>query len=694
MTSSEEKRSSRRWLLAGIAVGLAGIALRIWLYQEPVNSDDVQYFAVATSDKPGAALATTTNANGMRLALLGVPAFFASIVGPSALAFYAAVYTFAALSFAGIFAFAWALSGMRVAFITAAVWATGYAAIHVDTRLTPDNLGAALALLGLALIVLAARAGPPPPNTTARPARARAIAFALIGGLLLWAAFSARASFFVFGGVGVMFALLSPRRWSITGLTLAGLALGAGLELLYFELAFDEPLARWKLLLGYGADVAVSGSSGGVFAGYSLADLFVRYPALLWRENTGETVAHFIGLGVFAAWAVGWHDRQKLRKALCALVAYGFIAFAIVSIDPVIPLMREKLRYYATAAPLFYLATAEAIDLVVFRPASIAPLGKWPNVAAYQRALGAVVVVALMFNAIRVSEGVRFAKNGSNGLFSAAKFIRDHREARPHDGSQVVYTDSRTSRVTGILLPKSDGWRHAAPFPGVQTTLTIPREGYLLLSWKRLNGNVQRQYLHAAQTHALYRTVEQYPVVGRHHVGFDNVDVLAVGESPIARQTRQLPIAFPEGWSRQKDDSWAALPADGEIRFTSDDAFEEHIFTGEGPLLRPLPGPGLDGDQIIEAVVMARTDTKETRQIWVYLYWWHEERKRRFKQLMGRAYVDPTARELAFWTYLPRAARSFKIALNAESGVVLSGAKIYALQPHEADSFQQRGGAW
>jgi hypothetical protein len=41
-----------------------------------------------------------------------------------------------------------------------------------------------------------------------------------------------------------------------------------------------------------------------------------------------------------------------MAKAVCGIVAYGFLAFAVTRIDPVVPLMREKVRYYFTAAPV------------------------------------------------------------------------------------------------------------------------------------------------------------------------------------------------------------------------------------------------------------------------------------------------------------------------------------------------------
>ena len=695
MTSSEEKRSLRPWLLAGLAIGLVGLGIRIWLHQEPVNSDDVQYFAQATSDEPGATLATTANANGMRLALLSVPAALSAIFGPSKLAFYATVYTFALVSFFGLFAFAWVLSGIRIALIASAVWATSYSAIFVDTRLAPDNLGAGLALLGLALIALAARVGP----RSSEPDKPRSdmaiIACAVVGGFLLWAAFSTRASFVVFGGLGAVFAVFSRRRWYMLGLVLAGLAIGEIIELLYFEVAFGDALTRWKYLLGYKSNVAASGTSGGIYSGYTLSHLVTRYPEMLIGTNWLEAAVHFAGLAVFLAWAIGWREPRSRLKLLCGLGAYGFIAFAIVSIDPIVPLLRDKLRYYAAAAPLFYLAAAELIYVVVYRHVRRPPLDKWLNGRARQVALGSLVILALLINVWQVGQSASFAKNGNDALLSGAEYIQEDAEEGPEQRPKVVYTDFRTQRVTNILLPKSDGWQSDYAFDA-KNAFIIPENGYLLSSWKRLNTNLRRGYTNANRSHGLYRIIEKNAVVGRHRLGLEMTDVYFLGASPIDRQPRPITGGFPQGWSRYRhaSKSWEALGADEKIAITNKRSYQEHIYSGTDAPWQPRPETSLAGDVFVETVVKARFDGKKPRQLRAYLRWWPEGNKKYVTQYMGRVYVGNTERDHGLWTYLPQPARSYRIILRAQVGIVLSDVQTYVLQRHEADRIQQDGGAW
>lgn len=63
-------------------------------------------------------------------------------------------------------------------------------------------------------------------------------------------------------------------------------------------------------------------------------------------------------------------------------------------------------------------------------------------------------------------------------------------------------------------------------------------------------------------------------------------------------------------------------------------------------------------------------------------------------QYVGRVRVDEDAREFAFWTYLPRSARTSRVVFRAQSGVVLSGVEVFALDRHDSDRVQQDGGAW
>ena len=705
MTSTGEKSDSRRWLLVGLSIGLLGIAIRMWLHQQPVNSDDVQYFDIAAAHEPGRALTHTRSANGLRLVLLSISSALVSILPQLKLAFYATIYTFALVSFAGFFAFAWATCGARIAAIASAVWALSYVAITVDTRLTPDNLGTGLALFGLALITLAGRARPRSSDMAVLLSNKAVIACAVAGGFFLWAASSVRASFLVFAIVGLVFALLCHRRWYVTGLVLAGLVLGELVELWYFEATFGDPLTRWKMLLGYSSAVTSSGSSGGIFSGYSLGSLFTRYPELLAKNNTGELVVHFVGLGAFALWAIRWRDPQRRMKALCGWLVYGFIAFAVVSVDPLVPLMREKLRYYATAAPLFYIAFAELIDLAVFRHISIAPRDKWIkrnkwitwcNGALRHRAVVAVITLLAFLNIYDVSQGRHFAKNGNDGLLATTELILEDSDAAGEHRLEVFYTDPRTKRVTKILLPASEGWSNELAFEGRDTKLRIPQDGYLLLNWKRLNANVKSRFAHGNQTHQLYRIIETYPLVARHRRGSELIDVFVVGKNRIDRQIRRLPGEFPRGWARwtSSTGNLQALEEDKELVFTNEDALQDRVYMGDVYPWLPQPGTTLEGNHFVQAVVVARSNTDKMRQLHAYLHWWPTGQKERIRHYMGRVFVGPKAREYAFWTYLPRPAESPRVVLRAESGVVVSDVQRYTLERHEADRLQQRGGAW
>ena len=732
MSATGEGRSPRFWLVLGLAVGVLGIAVRLWLYQQPVNSDDVQYFTLAAAEYNAGNVVRAGSVNGLRAVLLLVPEFFVAILGTSWVSFYATVYFFACLSFASLFCLAWLWSGRRVAVIVAVIWALSYASVAVDTRLTPDNFGTALALFGLALIALATGVRSPSSSEAAPLSARRIIVYALLAGLLLWAAFSVRASFFIFGVAGGILTLFA-RRWLFTAsFVLAGLLLGAALELLFFELVLGEPLERWKVLLGFQSGVAASGAAGvGAYAGYDVSDLFVRYPVVLARSHVGETVLHVIGLIGVMRWTVGWRDPCKRAKALCAWLAYGFLAFAVANVDPVVPLMREKFRYYATAAPLFHLAVAELIDTVVFGDVARritgfgGRAGQW--VAArlgtpggtrlgdrIQRhahrapyAISSIIVLALLFNACELFQEPIFARNGNDGSLVAADFISD--DAGSRSRPRRFYCDDRTGRLINILLPRDDGWRHVNPFHGYDTELHIAEDGYLVLDWKRLNGNVSNQYDYGPQTHALYRMLEVGLLVGRHRNAGDLVDVFYLGPRPIERRRQRLPHPFPERWSRMiKTESetltreWQSLSAADEVAFEHEDPADrywEFIYQGDGRVVEEPPTSlRIAGDRFVQIVVRARADHAKVRELRAYLYWWPEElaknEKPRLNQYMGRVGVPDVDTGFGFWTYLPRAARAHRIVFRAQSGIALSDVAIFVLDRHEGDRIQQDGGAW
>jgi len=474
LPATPRARSSRRWILAGVVVCLIGLGIRGWLHQQPFNSDDVQYFTHAQQmSLPAINFETVRtespsgySANSLRFVFLSIPAVYSSLLGTGPEPFYGAIFTMAVLSFIGIFAFAWVLSGPRVAVIASVVWATSYATIAVDTRLAPDNMGTALALLGLALIAYAAGLGRA--NGVEAPAsRKKRFVYPALGGFLLWAAFQTRASFFIFALLGVTLALLADRdkRWLVVAGVVAGGVIGELVEMIYLAGTVGDPWLRFKLLLNFGGSVAASGASGsGAYAGYSAGDLFTRYPRILWGTDSAEFILHFVGLAIFIWWATAWRKKHRLAKAVCGLVAYGFLAFAITNLDPVVPLMREKLRYYATAAPLFHIAVAELGDMFVFRKFDHRRLGRWLNGRLRLVAAGLLAVLATAANLVAAADSKQFAKNGNDGMLVAAEVLETDSEesGRP----RVLYQDMRTSRVTNIFCPtRPAGGERAATRP-------------------------------------------------------------------------------------------------------------------------------------------------------------------------------------------------------------------------------------
>ncbi len=679
----------RRWLAAGLAVGVIGLLIRLWLFQQPINSDDVQYYSQAVNAPGLDELASARSPNSMRVVFLAVPALVHRVFDSAFYSFYVSVYLLAALSFASLFAFSWILAGPRVAVFTAAVWSTSFVSVSADTRLTPDNFGVSLAMIGLALI---AWAGLPPPSPDGAPHRggeprrstlAPVIAAAAGGGFVLWLSIAARESFVVFGMVGLLFAVLSRRRWLVTTAVVGGLLVGFALECLYFSQVLGDPLIRWKAAANYGTSVASSGTGGtGIYSGYDVTTLIVRYPRLLAEASTGELVLHFVGLAGFLAWVTQWRDPRRLALLAAGAGAFGMIAYGVASFDPIVPLMREKLRYYATAAPFFYLATAWWVERALFRPTRHPRLVRWLQRPERVAVAAGLAGLALVLNFAETSGAPGFVRTGTDSLWVAASRIRDDADssARP----ERLYTDLRTSRVGNILMSRSGSWeviderRRSAP-------------GYLLLDWNRLNANARSAFSAGERTHELYRLIEQHPLVFRHLRTVSPTDVLFVGE-PLQRPIVELPDTYPGDWSLHCPHAKTSRPLATTADGCPAGEKEVLIHSGGGAPWRFRPDSVLQGDRFIEVVFSGRSPGRA--RVRGYLQWWPPRSERGLRQPMGQVSLGPESRTFALWTYLPQDADSYRVVLRGQPDIVIESIHTYALGRDPQDRIDQEGGAW
>lgn len=674
----------RRWLFAGLAVLMCWIAVRSWLYRSPAVSDDLQYFAEA--HVPGEPLRAARNAerpgrinhSNLRLVLLRGIGISVWIFGRNSTGYYGAAIAMGLLCLLSLCLFARVFSGAPSAIVTGLFAAVAYISIGVDTRLVPDNLGVGLALAGIALIGIAANKWELQLPERFRDRAWVPLVVAGLGGLLLWSAFSARATFLAFLPAAALVAWLGGR-WRLLLALLAGFLLGQLLEILYFAWAMGDPWIRWKILLGYRSRVAVSRFSHD----YDLVELILRYPRELWKHGAGDLLFFVVG----SAGAILWCVRRRsadLVKLVTLLCAYGVIAFAITRIDPLVPFMRTKLRYYAAAAPLFYLAAADLICWVAAVRTSESE--RWKVYGRKTAAIAGTGVIA--FASLHAAAGRSdFTRNGADGLFAAAGQIR--RDAGDRRDNRWIYTDIRTARSFRVLFRKSDGWTLGNRISANK----FPEPGYLLLNWRRINANVRRRYRHAKYTHLYYDTIDRYPLIFRHRHSSYFTDVFAVGPTAGSRSARDISDTLPGDWTvfrrsdRKADNPPTRAPlaiGTGEVYYSG----TGKVWTEPGPAALPA---GHYVKVTFRAVASRPTGVK------VEAVGWPEGARDRVRMYVGRVWADVEPRQYAVWTYIPRNLRSYRLLFGVwekDRRAEVSEIRVELLDLFPGENPKQAGGAW
>ncbi len=702
-SSAVQRPRALIWLFAIILFGAVGMLLRFWFLRQPANSDDIQYFHIAMSfdGEAAAAFPDEVRHEGhttLRIALLSIVRACIGLFGYSISTYYACVYLIALCSCVGILCFSWVVSDVRTAAIATLFWATSFVFLEADCRLVPDNLGTSVSLISLALLACAVqrRRGGLLSHDHVRPGWATVIA-ALCSGLLLWVAFSVRETFGIFLLAAGLAAMLSRWRRQLLPSMGLGFLLGSAFELYYFDQHYGDPWIRWKILLGYGERI----SAAAVFQGYTYWQLVCRYPKLLAETGSGEAVLHALGwLGV-VAWAVRCRSEVHRIKLFALLLSYSLIAIGVVKLNPAIPLLREKLRYYVTAAPLFYIAAADLLVLMGDYAYRFHGRLKAGNEAApgslgirLQRGV-AVLGLCVIFigalglavaNAVAAGKDRDLVRNGNHSFLEAASEIRHH--AGGSQDSRRLFSDFRTSRVLRLLLRENAGWQ-SAPLEGL---VELRTSGYLVLNWKRLNANVERQLYHADWTHRFYRTIETRALLLRHRHYSDLSDVFLVSPRPIRRKIEDMTELASSGWSRLlPGKEYEYLGPVDEVSLSKGNL----VYTGADKPWRHPKSSSLAKQHFVEVVFDARAE--ETSGFAAHLYCWTKSSGRLPKKLyIGRAYANPTPREVAFWTYMPEAVDAFRIVLRGldDASVWIENVRFYLLEQHEDDVIHQTGGAW
>jgi len=650
-----------------------GLLIRVLLLQPPINSDDIQYFHFANSIFLGDSYA---NHISFRMVITQIIAFFQLLGGYGLTSFYSVVFFGALLNALSIYTFARILSGLNCALISLILWACSYTFIEVDTRILPDNLGTSFSLLGLSLVVYGIKTIRNM-DVSYQPT-VKIIMLFFFGGFLTWMAWSTRATFAVAGVAGALVILLHTRnlRWLVC-FTLGGL-LGLGVEFLYLDNFFDDPLIRFKTLLGYGQ--GVSGSK--IFQGYTVGDMLYRYPRLI-EGIHGELIVTYLGLLGLLFWVVKLKEGYNGAK----LIAFCFLAFpvlfALASVDPLIPFMREKLRYSAVFFPFICVAASDAV-VSIFRLVTLHVKYTYFRGGLILLTLGAIFYVSYA-NIIQASGKSTLIKNGNTSLFEVAKVIKSDQQI--DDVEKTLCLDARTTRVMALLLPREEQWHYCK----LEWRENVLDNSYLVLNWRRLNANLRYGHRTGAITKEHMFDIEKYPLLLRHRNGPYFTDVFKVSEKELSRSSIN--------GERGGDYRWRVLNSHSEIidEVIVGDSID--LKTGDQLVYEgstsTVENSELLGRQILEVVFTGKSPQGSLVQGELYL--WPQENSRPLNQYMGRVHLDKISSSVALWTYLPSEKyANFKIKLTnlGKQSELGQNVEIRLLSLVPGEKTEQFGGAW
>ncbi|ABK44088.1 hypothetical protein Mmc1_1579 [Magnetococcus marinus MC-1] len=667
MAGNPQPHENLSWgitLLAVLLLALLSVALNLYFWQPPVGSDDLHYFQRAMGALPLTQEPVQHGALRLFLTLLIQLPNLLLGHGYTLEAFYTAIGFQSVLGFCGVALFAFAAAPSRTAaLLTLLFWVTSYAALLTQAKLVPDGFGTAIAFFATGLLYGLALRWPVSP--TSHLFRLGV----MTAGLLLWGAFSIRATFAPFILSALLLGLFSYHRRYLMPYLLLGLLLGSAIELFALWQIFGDPLIRLHTLLGYGT----GGIEGTIFAqqdqaslstGQALWLLALRFPKLLY--NTGSAEVFFFlfgGLGTLT-WLLRRPGRAPLSKAMLLLLGFGALAFAVKGGDFSRPYLRESLRYYLQCLPLFQLATAELLLL-----ATPWLLNRWHPRIGFKPATLATFAVAMGLiglNLWTLNQSTHLAKNGNTGQLT----ILHRLNQLPTPPNPTLYGDG--TNLFPLFFPAGSPWQHQKQF----TQHSQP--GYLLIDWRKRNYMLKLGYAYGKNTHQLYDTIAHSPHLYRHQSGRWLYDLFLVEIPPIQRASTPLPT-----------DGFTLTDAKGEQSPWS----QPLQLTQNQSVHASALAIALPGQQLLRLHFRAKTHmTSATLQ--VMLRYTHADGQTH-QQFMGESVADKTWHDFSLWTYLPVAGHSPDLLLKLSHGSAeIQLQALELLERHPLDQLENNQPQW
>lgn len=439
-----------RWWPEGLTLAIVAVGtllLLLYFLREPVMSDDLTYWRFSSAWSKGK---EPQLPNHHRLAFLLSAYLGRMALGPTMASYYVVTLTYGVALALASYVVTRLFFPRPVAFAGAGLLATSPLFLQDATVLVPDWPVMFWVLVGIALLVVASR-------------QSRSFWTMLVGG-------GGGATFFLALSVKEQVAPLLPVvavcvivgvGWRDTWRPLAaaavsGLALVAG-ELVFFAAAYGDPLHRVHSLLGGHLQEASGGSwvrRGLVEPDLTWVDLGGRYLAAAGSTTSGRMllVLGALALGV----ALVTRSRGLLLFAVPGVLGAAFVAFAVVSVDPLVPLLRTKVRYLAMGLVFFTPLIAAAAWTVANGVWGLVERRVRGSVTGVGSVAGlAVLGMAAIVGYVGVAEArdmPEFIRTGGDGVHRTVEVIRDLQE-QPGLVDRVM-TDGRTATAVRMALPR------------------------------------------------------------------------------------------------------------------------------------------------------------------------------------------------------------------------------------------------
>jgi hypothetical protein len=425
-------------VVAALAVA-AATAFFVFLH-EPLLSDDLSYFESA--DKLLGWEPTGRSANAHRFGLIAVAALSRLLFGETMTALYGVPLILNTLALVAVYLFGRLFFPRWVAFGGAAVLLSQPLFLRDFSFLLPDWPAMFWLVGGFSALVVAVRAGP--------ATRRRRVLSALVSGAMFFVAVWTKESTLpMLAAVPLLlWAVDRDSRWRRTVVIAVGAFLvGLVGEVLVSWSLFDDPFSRWSAITSGHLETAASGFTDKGET-WTWATLTTRYLGMMAESMAGRLL--LLATPIALVITVVTRDRRLVLFGALALFGAVFVSLAVVSLDPLSPLLRTKSRYFSMC--------------LAFLPAFVVGAG-WvatDRVRAMDRHFGSlilhwVLVVSLLgvgLGFVGAFHDPTLIRNGSD-LIGDTRHVLSGLERSPTLDLDRVFVDNRTIRALRLYLPDS-----------------------------------------------------------------------------------------------------------------------------------------------------------------------------------------------------------------------------------------------